>query len=57
MDKLRKVLALMLALAMIFHALYNLLVSDPGASRTVGYLLPLLAAAGLYCLFRKLPLS
>ena len=44
-----------LALSMIFHALYNLLVSESGASRAVGYLLPLLAAAGLYCLFRKLP--
>ena len=40
---------------MIFHALYNLLVSEAGASRSIGYLLPLLAAAGLYCLFRKLP--
>ncbi|MCR4771644.1 MAG: PrsW family intramembrane metalloprotease [Oscillospiraceae bacterium] len=44
-----------LSLAMIFHALYNLLVSGHGATRVVGYLLPLLAAAGLYSLFRKLP--
>ena len=44
-----------LSLSMIFHALYNLLVSEPGPSRSIGYLLPLLAAGGLYGLFRKLP--
>ena len=44
-----------LALAMIFHALYNLLVSEPGISSAVGYLLPLLTAIGLYLLYRKLP--
>ena len=44
-----------LSLAMIFHALYNLLVSVPGASRIIAYMLPMLAAAGLYYLFRKLP--
>ncbi len=44
-----------LALSMIFHALYNLLVSEPGASRIVAYLLPLLTAIGLYALYRKLP--
>ena len=44
-----------LSLSMIFHALYNLLVSEPGASSVVGYALPLLAAGGLYYLFRKLP--
>ena len=43
-----------LSLAMIFHALYNLLVSEPGASRIIGYLLPLLAAASLYALYRSL---
>ena len=43
-----------LSLSMIFHALYNLLVSAPGTSRVIGYLLPLLAAAGLYFLSRKL---
>lgn len=41
--------------AVIFHALYNLLVSEPGASRVIGYLLPLLAAIALYYLFKKLP--
>ena len=44
-----------LALAMIFHALYNLLVSEPGISSGIGYLLPPLTAAGLYLLYRKLP--
>ena len=44
-----------LSLSMVFHALYNLLVSEPGISRYIGYLLPLLAAAGLYYLYRKLP--
>ena len=43
-----------LSLSMIFHALYNLLVSEPGASSVVGYALPLLAAAGLYLLYRRL---
>lgn len=44
-----------LSLSMIFHALYNLLVSEPGVSSAIGYLLPPLAAAGLYVLYRKLP--
>ena len=43
-----------LSLSMIFHALYNLLVSGPAISAAIGYLLPLAAAAGLYFLSRKL---
>ena len=43
-----------LSLAMIFHALYNLLVSEPGLSTAIGYLMPLLAAFVLYILYRKL---
>jgi hypothetical protein len=43
------------SLAMIFHALYNLLVSGPGASSAIGYFLPLLTAAFLYLFSRKLP--
>ena len=43
-----------LSLAMIFHALYNLLVSRPGASTVIGYLLPLLTAAVLYLFYRRL---
>lgn len=45
-----------LSLAMIFHALYNLLVSEPGVSRIIGYLLPIFGAVGLFALSRKLPL-
>lgn len=44
-----------LALAMIFHALYNLLVSEPGITRIIGYMLPLLSAIFLYSLCRNLP--
>ena len=40
---------------MIFHALYNLLVSQPGISTGIGYLMPPLTAAALYLLYRKLP--
>ena len=40
-----------LSLSMIFHALYNLLVSQPGISSTIGYILPTLAAAGLYAAY------
>lgn len=45
-----------LSLAMIFHALYNLLVSRSGISTVIGYALPLLTAGVLYVLYRKLPL-
>ena len=41
--------------AMVFHALYNLLVSEPGVSRVIGYILPLMTAAALCALYRKLP--
>ncbi len=41
-----------LSISMIFHALYNLLVSRPGVSSVVGYALPLLAAAALYAGYR-----
>ncbi|MBR6404902.1 MAG: PrsW family intramembrane metalloprotease [Lachnospiraceae bacterium] len=43
-----------LSLAMIFHALYNLLVSRPGVSTVIGYLMPLLTAVLLWLLYRKL---
>ncbi len=43
-----------LALSMIFHALYNLLVSEPGISRDIGYILPLLTACCLYPMCRRL---
>lgn len=43
-----------LSLSMIFHSLYNLLVSKSGASRIIGYLLPILSAIGLYPVYKKL---
>lgn len=46
-----------LSIAMSFHALYNLLVSEPGVTRAIGYLLPLLTAICLYPLYRRLQIS
>lgn len=43
-----------LSLAMIYHSIYNLLVSEPGLSRVVGYVLPILSAVCLYPMYRKL---
>ena len=43
-----------LALSMIFHALYNLLVSEPGIASVIGYALPLVAAEALYLPYWKL---
>lgn len=43
-----------LSLAMIFHSIYNLLVSEPGVSRTIGYILPILSAICIYPLYKKL---
>lgn len=43
-----------LGLAMIFHSLYNLLVSEPGISRPIGYLLPLVSAACVYPIYKKM---
>ncbi|MCR4804267.1 MAG: PrsW family intramembrane metalloprotease [Clostridia bacterium] len=45
-----------LSLAMIFHAMYNLLVSVGGLPSIIGYLLPLLTAAALVFLYRRLPI-
>lgn len=42
-----------LSLAMIFHSLYNLLVSEPGLTRVIGYLLPLLTVLCIYPVFRR----
>ena len=44
-----------LSLAMIFHALYNLLVSESGVSTVIRYLMPLLTALALFMLYRRLP--
>jgi len=43
-----------LSLAVVFHALYNLLVSVPGTSASVGYALPLLLAVVFYWPYRKI---
>lgn len=43
-----------LSLSMIFHSIYNLLVSEQGLSRVVGYILPVLSAICLYPLYRRL---
>ena len=42
-----------LSLSMTFHGLYNLLVSEPGATSVIGYAMPLLAAALLYVPYRR----
>ncbi len=44
-----------MSIAMIFHALYNLLVSEPGVSTAIGFALLLLASAVLFFLYRRLP--
>ncbi|MBR6407470.1 MAG: PrsW family intramembrane metalloprotease [Clostridia bacterium] len=43
-----------LSLSMIFHALYNLLVSAPGVSSVIGYLMPIATALVLALIYRKL---
>jgi len=43
-----------LALSTTFHGLYNLLVSAPGASSYIGYVLPLLTAGLLAIPYRRL---
>ncbi|MBQ1384836.1 MAG: PrsW family intramembrane metalloprotease [Eubacterium sp.] len=42
------------SLSVIFHGLYNLLVSEPGISSAIGYILPLATAALLYFPYRSL---
>ncbi len=43
-----------LSLSTTFHALYNLLVSEPGISTAIGYALPALAAAAMIYPYRAL---
>lgn len=43
-----------LALSMTFHGLYNLLVSQPGITSYIGYILPMLTAVCMYLPYRKL---
>ena len=42
------------SISMVFHALYNLLVSKPGLSSAIGYALPVLTAMLLYFPYRRL---
>lgn len=42
------------SLSVTFHGLYNLLVSEAGVSSLIGYALPILAAAILYLLYRRI---
>ena len=42
------------SISMIFHSLYNLLVSVPGISTFIGFAMPLLTAALLYYIYRRL---
>jgi len=43
-----------ISLSMIFHGLYNLLVSEPGISSYIGYILPILTALLLYLLVGRI---
>ena len=43
-----------LSLSMLFHGIYNLLVSEPGATSIIGYELPLLTALLLFFALRRL---
>ena len=43
-----------LSLAVVFHGLYNLLVSETGVTLWIGYALPLASAVLLFILYRLL---
>ena len=43
-----------LSLSMMFHALYNLLVSEQGLSSGIGYVMPLLSALFMFLPYRRL---
>ncbi len=43
-----------LSLSTCFHALYNLLVSEPGVSAAIGYVLPVITTFILYIPYRRL---
>ena len=42
------------SLSMIFHGLYNLLVSEPGISTYIGFSLPIVTAICLHVLYRRI---
>ena len=50
-------IAVGVSIAMIFHGLYNLLVSKPGISTVLGFMMPILTALLLFVLFRRLSQS
>ena len=43
-----------LSLSMLFHGMYNLMVSQPGVTSTVGYALPLVTAVAMLFAYRRL---
>ena len=43
-----------ISLSMVFHGLYNMLVSKPGLSSVFGYALPLITAVAVYFPFRSM---
>ena len=43
-----------LSLSMLFHGIYNLLVSEPGVTSIIGYVLPLATALILYAAYRQM---
>lgn len=42
-----------ISLSMLFHGLYNLLVSQPGVSSVIGYVLPVATAVIMYILYSR----
>lgn len=46
-----------LSLAMTYHAIYNLLVSKPGVTSVIGYVMPPFVAVLLYILYRMIPVA
>ena len=43
-----------LSVSMIYHAMYNLLVSEPGVTSWIGYIFPILTAVFLYPVYKKI---
>ena len=43
-----------LSLSMLFHGMYNLLVSEPGITSAIGYAMPLVTAVILLAVYRRL---
>ena len=43
-----------LSVSMLFHGIYNLLVSQPGFTSAIGYILPVVTALILFCAYRRI---